>query len=231
MKDASYAYTRVSCGNECKTRSRPERKRQHRLQARRAITAAGPTSIHTNSAAPTASRSQRTCCERSSPSGGCGRRREGSSPNRTAQNLYVLLRGLRASRLDFGCLTRSKQRWRWGESNPLALICILAGQTVFHLVRGCLWSFPSMPFESPGSRRTASNACRRVKSVSSTRACDNGRGQPSGAAAVALRLTPCEGPCVHRGLMRRRTLVSARRTGSSSAGPMMMARRTRGLPG
>ena len=63
-----------------------------------------------------------------------------------------------------------KTPWRWGESNPHAPICVVAGQMVFGLVRACFRSFPSMPFKSPGSRRTASNACHRVKPVSSKRA-------------------------------------------------------------
>ena len=59
---------------------------------------------------------------------------------------------------------------RWGESNPHAPICVVADQVVFGLVRACFRSFPSMPFKSPGSRRTASNACHHVKPVSSKRA-------------------------------------------------------------
>ena len=38
------------------------------------------------------------------------------------------------------------------------------------------------PFESPGSRRTASNACRRVKSLSEARMRMGPFGQVSGAA-------------------------------------------------
>ena len=75
-----------------------------------------------------------------------------------------------SSDFDVLCLLRGTISWRWGESNPHAPICVVAGQMVFGLVRACFRSFPSMPFKSPGSRRTASNACHRVKTVSSKRA-------------------------------------------------------------
>ena len=67
---------------------------------------------------------------------------------------------------DSTCGNAFKTNVEVGESNPHGGFCVQAGQGVFPLLTACFWSFPSMPIVSPGSRRTASNACHRVKSVS-----------------------------------------------------------------
>ena len=56
-----------------------------------------------------------------------------------------------------------------GESKLHGGFCVKAGQGVFHLFRACFWSFPSIPFESPGKPENC------VKRVSPCQECVNKR--------------------------------------------------------